>query len=122
MSEYQLFCYSDSHGRDYPDSCQQKPYRVFNTQLTEEEYSKISIPKLKLEFDKNESYATRYQTAFKKAWSEATQELKQQFFDISHFDWDIFTKITGVEPETVTQPTETQEIIELNGRKYKLID
>jgi hypothetical protein len=118
MSEYQLFCYSESLGRDYPDSYQQKPYRVFNTQLTEDEYFKISIPKLELEFDKEESYTTRHQTAFKKAWSKASQELKQQFYNLPHFDWDIFTKITGVEPETVIG---SQDIIELNGNKYQLI-
>jgi hypothetical protein len=41
---------------------------IFNTQITKEEYENISIPKDKLEFDINESYKTRYKTAFKKMW------------------------------------------------------
>lgn len=99
MSEYQLFCYADTFGRKYTDSYQQKPFRVFNVEITQEEYNKIKIPQMELKFDKNKNYSIRYQTAFKNAWDKASQELKQQFFNLPHFDWDIFTKITGVEKE-----------------------
>ena len=97
MTKFNLFCYSDEYGDK--DSFQQKSYRVFNTQITENEYIKIKIPKIKLFFDKDEEVASRYQTAFKKAWELLTKEKKQKFFDIPHFNWDIFTKITGVTEE-----------------------
>jgi hypothetical protein len=119
MCEYQLFCHAENIGRDYSDSYQQKPYRVFNVQVTEDEYKNIKIPRITLKFDSKESYASRYQTAFKKAWSEATPELQQQFLDIPHFNAVIFEKITGVRIETDEKDS---EIIELNGKKYKLID
>jgi uncharacterized protein YwqG len=120
MSEFQLFCCADNYGREEPGSYQQKPYRVFNVELTESEFSNINIPKISLEFDKNESSDTIYQTAFKKAWNELRQEEKQKFFDIPHFNWDIFTKITGIEPEI--QEAKLDEIIELDGKRYKLVD
>jgi hypothetical protein len=54
MTENNAFCWSEKLGSE--TSFQQKKYRVFNTQLTQEEYAKIKIPNHKLEFDKNESF------------------------------------------------------------------
>jgi hypothetical protein len=122
MSEYQLFCYAEEFGHNYSDSYQQKPYRVFNIHLSDIEFQAIDIPKIKLEFDKNELYTTRYQTAFKKAWLNLDSTEKQKFFDIPYFNWDIFTKITGVEKEKQVEKADDSEIIELNGKKYKRID
>jgi hypothetical protein len=92
MTEYNIFCYSEKFNDK--NSFQQNRYRVFNTQITKEEYDKISIPKIKLEFDKNESYETRYQTAFKKAWNLLNQEEKNKFLNLQHFNSEIFKEIT----------------------------
>jgi hypothetical protein len=51
---------------------------VFNTQLTKEDYNKINIPYMKLEFDKEESRTTRYKTAFNKAFQKLSQEDKDK--------------------------------------------
>jgi hypothetical protein len=96
MSEYQLFCYAESYGKEFTDSYQQKPYRVFNKEISEKEFNKIKIPRIKLDFDSEENYTTRYQTAFQKAWDILSVARRQEFYDIPHFNWDIFTKITGV--------------------------
>jgi len=112
MSEFQLFCYAEECWREFEDSYQQKPYRVFNTQVTEEEYRRIKSPNIKLVFDTGESYKTRYKTSFKKAWSELAEEEKQEFFDIPHFNWEIFTKITWVEPEEKKTLEERVRILE----------
>ena len=84
MTEYNLFCWSKKY--DDKDSFQQPRWRVFNTQITEDEYKKIKIPYHKLEFDKNEHYDTRFQTAFKKMRVALTKQQKQEYFDIPHFN------------------------------------
>jgi hypothetical protein len=92
MTEYNLFCYAEKNKDE--DSFQQKRYRVFNKEISKEEYEKISIPSIKLEFNRDESYPTRYQTAFKKAWNLLSQEGKSEFLNLPNFSWEIFTKIT----------------------------
>ena len=92
MTEYNLFCFSEKFNDE--NSFQQKRYRVFNKEITQEEYNKISVLEIKLEFDKSEVSSTRYQTAFKKAWNELSQDNKNKILDLPHFDKDIFFKIT----------------------------
>ena len=97
MTEYNYFCRSTQYNSD--TSFQQKRYRVFNVEVGKEQYEKIKKIWCKLEFDRNESYTTRFQTAFKKMRSWLTKEQKQEYYDIPHFDWEWFTYITGVEKE-----------------------
>ena len=68
MTEYNYFCSAKKYNDE--NSFQQKRYRVFNTQITKEEYERIPKIYNKLEFDKNESYTTRFKTAFKKMWNK----------------------------------------------------
>lgn len=84
MTEYNLFCRAEKYNDK--DSFQQPRRRVFNTQVTEEEYQAIKIPYHKLEFDEDENYGTRYQTAFKKMRATLTKEQKQEYLDIPHFN------------------------------------
>jgi len=97
MTEYNYFCWSKEYNDQ--DSFQQKRYRVFNVEVGKEEYKKIKKIHHKLEFDENEHYETRFQTAFKKMWDKLSQEKKQEYFDIPHFNWEGFTFITGIEKE-----------------------
>ena len=115
MTEYNLFCYAEEFNDE--NSFQQKRYRAFNKEITKEEYDKISIPKIKLEFDNNEWYTTRYQTAFKKAWSELPQEEKNKFLNLPNFDKDIFFKITWVQIEDSLIGKEVS--VEIEGKIYK---
>ena len=68
MTEHNYFCSAAEYNDE--NSFQQKRYRVFNTQITKEEYEGINKIYNKLEFDKNESYTTIFQTAFKKMWEK----------------------------------------------------
>jgi hypothetical protein len=70
-----------------------------------------------LEFDKNESFWTRYATAFKKMWGSLSKEQKQEYFDIPHFSWEWFTFITGIE-KTMTGKTVT---VTIDGKEYMAI-
>jgi len=97
MSEYNYFCWSTDFNSD--TSFQQKRYRVFNVEVWEEEYNKIKKIYHKLEFDKDEDYKTRFQTAFKKMWNTLLLEEKQEYFNIPHFNREWFTYITGIEKE-----------------------
>ena len=99
MTEYNYFCWSKQYGDE--NSFQQKRYRIFNVEVTEEEYEKVNKISHKLTFDINESYETRYHTAFKKMWDNLTKYQKQAHFDIPHFDWEGFTFITGIEKEEI---------------------
>ena len=104
MTEYNYFCWSENYNDD--NSFQQKRYRVFNVEVWKEEYNKINKIYRKLDFDKNESYSTRFQTAFKKMWDKLTQEEKQEYYNIPHFNWEWFTFITGIEKETEIETIE----------------
>ena len=57
---------------------------------------------------------------FKEAWAEwwgkAKQEQKDFFLGLPNFSWEIFTSITGIEPEE-----KNNEII-INGVKYRKCD
>lgn len=119
MTEYNYFCWSEKYNSD--TSFQQKRHRIFNVELSQEEYEKI--PKLykKLEFDENEIYTTRFQTAFKKMWAALTQEEKQEYFDIPHFNWEWFTYITGVEKEDNIVGKEVFADIECKVHKVKIL-
>lgn len=95
MTEYNYFCWDEKYNDD--NSFQQKRYRVFNVEIGEEEYRKIEKLTPKLEFDRDEKYETRFQTAFKKMWDKLDVEGRQGYLDIPHFNWEGFTFITGVE-------------------------
>lgn len=101
MTEYNYFCWAKKYNDK--DSFQQKRYRVFNVEVGEEEYNKISKLYDKLEFDPNENYTTRFQTAFKKMWNSITPERQQEYLNIPHFNWEGFTFITGITPEDVKE-------------------
>lgn len=121
MTEYNYFCWSEKY--DDEKSFQQKRYRVFNVEVTEEEYNSIDKIHHKLEFDPDESYDTRFKTAFRKMWDKLTDKEKQEYYDIPHFDWYGFTFITGIEKEEhVEKKAVEEEIITLNGKKYKLVE
>ena len=102
MTEYNIFCYAENNTKD---GYQQAQRRIFNTIVTEEERREVKnkLPKFKLEFDVKQSYLTRYKTARSKAREQLSQENKQKFLDIPHFDASIFEKITGI------KVNETQE-------------
>ena len=101
MTEYNYFCSAKKYNDK--DSFQQKRYRVFNVEIGKEEYEKINKIYHKLEFDKNELYTTRFQTAFKKMWDKLSDKDRQQYFDIPHFTWEIFTDITDIKKETKSE-------------------
>ena len=119
MTEYNLFCYAEKYNDE--DSFQQPRRRVFNKQITQEEYKKIEIPTCKLEFDSNENYKTRYKTAFKKMRTTLTPEQKQEYFDIPHFNREIFTKITGVEQESEIEEMTVEQVCKALGKNIKIV-
>lgn len=107
MTEYNYFCWSKKYNDE--NSFQQKRYRVFNVEVGKEEYNKIKKIYHELEFDKSESYTTRFQTAFKKMWDKLSEDEKQEYLNIPHFNWEGFTFITGITPDMV------------NNKKQKLL-
>lgn len=84
MTEYNYFCWSEKLNDE--NSYQQKKYRVFNVEISKEEYNNIDIIYNKLELDNTEHTKTRYQTAFKKMWDKLEQKEKQRYFNIPHFN------------------------------------
>jgi len=89
MTEFNYFCYADDKDKDW---FQRPRYQVFNKQLTKEEYYKIEIVKLNLEFDENEDSKTRYKTAFKKAWDKLSEEDKNKIINLPWFNKKDFKK------------------------------
>ncbi len=120
MTEYNYFCWAKEYNDK--DSFQQKSYRVFNVEVGEEEYRKIEKLYDNLEFDPNESYTTRFQTAFKKMWNSITPERQQRYLKIPFFNWEGFTFITGITPEDVKDTMEGKEVeIVIDGKTYKAV-
>lgn len=95
MTEHNYFCYSKEYNSD--TSFQQPRYRIFNKQLTKEEYNKIEKLYLKLEFDKNETPLTRYKTAFKKAWDKLSEEDKNKITSLPWFNAEDFLEYYWVD-------------------------
>ena len=118
MTEYNYFCSAEKYNDE--NSFQQKRYRVFNTQITKEEYENINKIYNKLEFDSNEGYTTRFQTAFKKMWDNLDSKWRQQYLDIPYFDKKIFLDITWVEINDTEEMTVEQICKEL-GRNIKIV-
>ena len=92
MTEHNLFC----RAKEYNDenSFQQKRYRIFNKEISKEEYNKIVIPRIKLEFDRSLSYDVRYQRAWNIVRNKLSNTEKEQFTSLLHFDKNIFKEIT----------------------------
>ena len=61
-----------------------------------------------------------YQEAWKLAWSEADEELKQSFRDLPNFDEGIFNEITGLDSENKGDCS--GKVVEIDGKKYKLTE
>ena len=76
-----------------------KSLMIFNTQIDVEDYDNISIPYIKLSFDKNENTDTRYKTERIKARSKLSKKWKQAFLDLPHFNGKLFEDITWIEIE-----------------------
>ena len=77
-AEFNYFCWANNE----ENSSQQKKYRVFNVEISKEEYKKIK----KIVYNK----------PLKELWEEFSPEQKQKFFDIPHFNWVGFSFITGI--------------------------
>jgi len=119
MTKYNYFCWSGKFNND--NSFQQKRYRIFNKEVSKEEYEKVKKIYHKLEFNKDEDYETRFQTAFKKMWEKLEDKEKQEYFDIPHFSWEGFTFITGIEKEAKEQELTLKQVCKELGRNIKII-
>jgi len=131
-----IFCIGDgscgSKGEGY-----QKNNRIFNVQLTPEEWDKIKRPDIKLPvtkwIDKFDMTAQEkkdkpvykdiggylkvlsYEDAWAKWWAENDHK---QILNLPHFDAEIFKKITGLDVHALSK---NPEFIEIDGAKYKLV-
>ena len=93
MTEYNYFCYYDKN----EDWFQIPRYQIFNKQFTKEEYNNIEKIYIKLEFDKNEYYKTRYKTAFNKAFQKLSEEDKNKIISLPWFNSEDFKKYYWVD-------------------------
>jgi hypothetical protein len=60
-----------------------------------------------------------YEEAWANWWAGASKKDKQAILSLPHFNSDIFEGITGIK---VVDCTNEDDVIEVNGRKYKLIN
>ena len=120
-----LFCLGsdkyDSEGEGY-----QKNYRVFNKDVSNDEYSKIKDSlniDLKLtEWNdcKKSLDVYSYEDAWKNWWECASDKQKATITDIKYFDKDIFESITGIDvKQSTSAEQEAIELLKKNG--YKIV-
>jgi hypothetical protein len=62
-----------------------------------------------------------YKEAWANFWRETDEENRQKFLNLPNFDAEVFYEITGVDVRDTTSYI-AADIIELNGKRYKLID
>ena len=122
MSEKMIFCLGEgkyqSSGIGY-----QKNLMMFNKPVSEEVYnqtkSALSVKNFKLPLTKwfeigeidiptqtqkdlgGKLKTLSYQDAWAKMWETLSQEDKNFFQTLPNFTWEVFTSITGIEPENV---------------------
>jgi deoxyhypusine synthase len=84
MTEYNYFCWSEKVNDE--NSFQQKRYRVFNTEVSKDEYVNIKKIYHKIELNSSDDYEVRFQNGFRKMWNTLSKEEKQEYLDIPHFD------------------------------------
>ena len=60
-----------------------------------------------------------YKEAWRNAWNKASLEDRKKVYNIPNFDNEIFKEITGID---VDKELTNDEIISINGKKYKLIE
>ena len=58
---------------------------------------------------------------WKKAYESATPEEVQMVRDLPNFDYDVFEEITGLDLRLPTTPTCENKVVEIDGKKYKLV-
>ena len=63
-------------------------------QISKEEFDKISVPEIKLEFDKDLDYDVRHKRAWNLARNKLSDKEKKEFTDLPHFDKKLFFEIT----------------------------
>lgn len=145
MSENMLFCIGEgkyeAKGIGY-----QKNNMVFNVKVTFEEFSKISVPKIKLPFTKwieekdmsnnekkhNKNYRTlggylktlSYKDSWKEIWSELNNETKDKFKSIPHFNKKLFFEITSIDVDNDQKEIEEltlAEVCKQLGKNIKIV-
>ena len=63
----------------------------------------------------------RFQLAAKKAWNKASQEEKEQTFNLPNFDADIFYEIFGIDVRKKYNTLSNDDVMIINGIKYKKV-
>ena len=141
MSEYMIFCLGNSNLNE-TDEGYQKIYRVFNQDVSKEEFEKI-----KSSLSGVEVYPTRwvdkkdmskeekdevsgwsemggylktfsYEEAWKNWWNEAKQEDKDKILKVKYFDSEIFKGITGLDVKNDSLIGSIAEV-KIGNRVYK---
>ena len=136
-----IFCLGEgryeSKGEGY-----QKNYRIFNKQLTKEEWekTKLELPIIKLSLtkwidkkemtdkEKENSSAWKeiggilkifsYEKSWINWWKEAKKEDKDKILNCKYFDSQIFTAITGIKDFKTANLSGKKVSVELDGVKY----
>ncbi len=139
-----IFCLGDgkyeSKGEGY-----QKNLRIFNIEVSEDEWSKArnATPKFELPIAKwvDKKYMTKeekenwtscnqtggflktlsYQNAWAEAWPKASDAFKKWVKDLPHFDAEIFEKITGQKIDSPLSLKGKEVEVKLDGVSYKAI-
>jgi len=140
MSERMLFCLGEGKYANYGEGYQ-KNNRVFNVQVTEDEWAKANnsrpsfelplakwIDKDDMTDEEKKNYkiykeiggylkVLSYQDAWKEGWSKASDEFKKWVKDLPHFDAKIFKEITGLDIEETLIGSIAE--VKIGGKTYK---
>ena len=144
MSEKMIFCSGDgrliSKGEGY-----QKHLRIFNQDVTEEEFSKAQstrpsfelpiakwVEKKDMTDEEKENWPSysetggflktlSYKDAWKEAWPKASKEFKDWVKNLPNFNAELFEKITGIKYENEVKEMTVAEISKALGFEVKVV-
>lgn len=119
MTEYNYFCYAEEYNDK--DSFQQKRYRIFNQEVSKDEYNEIEKIRMEIEIDDSEPPNTRYKTAFVRAWNKLPGSEKKKVTSLKWFDKDAFKKYYWVDVEENIEELTLEQVCKELGRDVKII-
>lgn len=92
---------------------------IFETNMTSEEKTNNPLYRTTGGYVKKLSY----KDAWKTAWGNLKQDVKDQFTKLPNFDADIFLEITGIDLRSSNKTSTCDgKVVEIDGKKYKLTE
>ena len=108
MTEYNIFCYSETFNDE--NSFQQKRYRAFNKEVEKKRYSEIRDL---IRYDILKDLTLKMDKSWTDEWKKVSSEQWQRILEIPEADKEVIEKIVGFNLNL----EKAEEMLEIDGRQ-----